>query len=192
MPIEGVIIAAGKSSRMGSQHKLTMDLKGKTVIERSIGSMRPFCTRIIVVTGFHADKIRKQTESSQDIVLVHNADCEAGMFSSLKLGLRQAKGERTFFLPGDCPFAAAEVYEAMLHTEGDIVVPAYQGHPGHPILFSRRAVSELLEDAQCHTLKEFIDGKGPTIVAVDCPGILWDIDTPEDYAQAQKYIEVRG
>ena len=94
------------------------------------------------------------------------------MFSSLKLGLRQAKGERVFFLPGDCPFVAAEVYEGMLQTEGDIVVPAYQGHPGHPVLFSRRAVDELLEDAQCHTLKAFIDGKGPAIVAVDCPGVL--------------------
>ena len=67
MPIEGVIIAAGKSSRMEPQHKLTMELQGKTVIERSIGSMRPFCTRIIVVTGFHEDKIRKQTESCQDL-----------------------------------------------------------------------------------------------------------------------------
>ena len=101
------------------------------------------------------------------------------------------RGAHLFFA-GDCPFVAAEVYEEMLHTEGDMVEYGISRPSRASCLFSRRAVDELLEDAQCHTLKAFIDGKRPVIVAVDCPGILWDIDTPEDYAQAQKYVEGQG
>ena len=43
MKTEGVILAAGRSSRMAGNSKMTMDLGGRTVIQRSIDSLGPFC-----------------------------------------------------------------------------------------------------------------------------------------------------
>ena len=191
MGIEGVILAAGKSSRMAGESKMTMDLNGRTIIERSIDSLRPFCSRLVVVTGFHAETVMVSAGHCPEVVFVHNADCEKGMFSSLRLGLRHTVGERVLVIPGDCPFITREVCEKLLAGKGDIVLPAYQGKRGHPVLLSRWAIEGLLADERCESLQEYISGNKAEIIAVDNPEILWDIDTPEDYAKAVEYFQTK-
>lgn len=85
---EAVILAAGKSSRMAGNSKMTMDLGGRSVIERSIDSLRPFCRKVIVVTGFYSGAVMESAGHYREVDLVHNPDCEKGMFSSLRFGLR--------------------------------------------------------------------------------------------------------
>ena len=191
MGMEGVILAAGKSSRMAGNSKMTMDLNGRTVIERSIDSLSPFCSRIIVVTGFHSEAVRESAGHCRDVIFVHNPDCEKGMFSSLRMGLRDTEGERVFILPGDCPFITHEVCEKLLQCKGDIVLPAYQGKNGHPVLLNRRAIEDLLADDRCQSLQEYISSNKAEIIAVDRPEIIWDIDTPEDYAKAVDYFQAK-
>ncbi|MGB7472764.1 nucleotidyltransferase family protein [Trichococcus sp.] len=191
MGIEGIILAAGKSSRMTGNSKMTLDLNGRTVIERSIDSLRPFCKRIVVVTGFHAGAVMESVGHCREVVFVHNADCEKGMFSSLKGGLWHTEGERVLILPGDCPFITPEVCEKLLVSKGDIVLPAYQGKRGHPVMLSRRAIEGLLADECCQSLREYISANKAEIIVVDNPKILWDIDTPEDYAKAVDYFQAK-
>lgn len=191
MGTEGIILAAGKSSRMTGNSKMTMGLNGSTVIERSIDSLRPFCSRIFIVTGFHAEAVMEAAGHCKEIIFVHNADCEKGMFSSVRMGLRHTEGERVLILPGDCPFITHEVCEKLLQCKGDIVLPAYQGKNGHPVLLSRRAIEGLLADDRCQSLQEYISANKAEIIAVDCPEILWDIDTPEDYAKAVDYFQAK-
>jgi len=189
MRIEGVIIAAGKSSRMAPHFKPVMDLHGKTLIERSIDSMLPFCAKIVVVTGYQEDHLHKVLSSYDNLELIKNEAYEDGMFSSLKVGLSRVEGDRIFFLPGDCPFADEQVFRKMLETDAEVIVPAYQGNLGHPVLFSKRSILHLLKNNRYMTLKEFIDEKELKIIEVDCPGVAWDVDTPEDYLKALKYFE---
>ena len=191
MEIEGIILSAGKSSRMAGESKMTMDLNGRTVIERSIDSLRPFCSRIVVVTGFHSEAVMASAGHCPEVIFVHNPDCKQGMFSSLRLGLRHTEGERVLVLPGDCPFITREVCEKLLQAEGDIVLPAYQGKCGHPVALSSRAIEGLLADEHCQSLQEYICANKAEIIAVDCPEILWDIDTPEDYAKAVDYFQAK-
>ena len=191
MGTEGVILAAGKSSRMMGNSKMTMDLNGRTVIERSIDSLSPFCSRIIVVTGFHVEAVLVSAGHCREVVFVHNPVCEKGMFSSLKMGLEHTEGERVLILPGDCPFITHEVCEKLLQDKGDIVLPAYQGKCGHPVLLSRRAIESLLADECCQSLQEYISVNKAEIIAVDYPEILWDIDTPEDYAKSVEYFRTK-
>ena len=188
---EAVILAAGKSCRMAGESKMTMDLNGRTVLKRSVDSLNPFCSRIIVVTGFHAGAVMESAGHCREVVFVHNGDCEKGMFSSLKMGLRHTEGERVLILPGDCPFITREVCEKLLQGKRDIVLPAYQGQNGHPVLLSRRAIEGLLADDRCQSLQEYICANKAEIIAVDRPEILWDIDTPEDYAKAVDYFQAK-
>jgi molybdenum cofactor cytidylyltransferase len=189
MRIEGVIIAAGRSSRMYPNHKPMMDLHGKTLIERSIDTLLPFCSKIVVVTGYQAESIRTVLLKSKNIELINNDAYNEGMFSSLKVGLNHVDGDLVFFLPGDCPFADEIVYREMLRAKGEIIVPAYHGKPGHPVLFSKRSIQQLFASKRCKTLKEFISRQNAHVIEVDCPGVIWDLDTPEDYANALKYFE---
>jgi molybdenum cofactor cytidylyltransferase len=170
---------------------MAMDLNGQTVIQRSIDSLRPFCSRIIVVTGFHAEAVMESAGHCAEVVFVHNRDCEKGMLSSLRLGLQRAESKRVLILPGDCPFITREVCEKLLQGQGDIVLPAYQGKCGHPVLLSSRAIKGLLVDEYCRNLQEYICANKAEIIAVDCQEILWDIDTPEDYAKAVDYFQTK-
>ncbi|MGA9517940.1 MAG: nucleotidyltransferase family protein [Trichococcus sp.] len=191
MEIEGVILAAGRSSRMAGNSKMTMDLGGRTVIQRSIDSLRPFCSKVIVVTGFHSEAVMVSAGHCPEVVFVHNADCEKGMFSSVRIGLQRTEAERVLILPGDCPFITREVCEKLLAGKGDIVLPAYQGKRGHPVLLSRCAIEGLLADECCQSLQEYIGANKAEIIAVDYPDFFWDIDTPEDYAKAVEYFRTK-
>ncbi|CZR06862.1 nucleotidyltransferase family protein [Trichococcus collinsii] len=191
MGTQGVILAAGKSSRMSGESKMTMDLNGRTVIRRSIDSLRPFCNRIIVVTGLHVEAVMVSAGRCPEVIFVYNPDCEKGMFSSLRMGLRHTEAERVLILPGDCPFITHEVCEKLLQGKGNIILPAYHGKRGHPVLLSHQAIEGLLADEHCQSLQEYICANKAEIIAVDCPEILWDIDTPEDYAKAVDYFQTK-
>jgi molybdenum cofactor cytidylyltransferase len=185
---EGIILAAGWSGRTAPGCKLSLDLSGQTMLERSVGSMMPFCAHIYVVTGAHRETVEGILCGRAGITPVHNPDFEAGMYGSVKAGLRRTCADRVFMLPGDCPFVTAEVYAALLAAEGEIVLPTWQGRTGHPVLLQRTAVSKLLQDNTCENLRKFIEAHHPVQVAVDCPGILTDIDTMEDYRQALRQM----
>ena len=101
------------------------------------------------------------------------------------------EAEHVLILPGDCPFITHEVCEKLLAGKGDIVLPAYQGKCGHPVLLSRCAIEGLLADERCQSLQEYISANKAEIIAVDRPEILWDIDTPEDYAKAVEYFRTK-
>ena len=71
-----------------------------------------------------------------------------------------------------------------------IVIPSYQGVMGHPVRFSVSAIQSIISKEHS-TLREFISQHPYQIVNVDCPGVLMDIDTPEDYQNAMSYIQTK-
>jgi len=182
--IEGLILAAGKSSRMYPAYKMILDLGGKPLIQRTIDSLSPFCARIFVVIGYHAEHIREFIPQSDNIVTVFNPEYEFGMLSSLKAGLRKTTADRVLFLPGDCPFVPARVFAKLLDSEGELILPVFDQKPGHPVLFSGFARQKLLDDEEVHSLAEFCARNETIRIDVGDPEILWDIDTSDDLASA--------
>jgi len=186
MPVTGVITAAGRSSRMAPDHKLIMELHGKTLIRRSLESLLPFCDKIIIVVGANASAIEKETKHDK-VIRVKNEDDLNDMFSSVKTGLRQSTG-RVLFLPGDCPFSPPDLIQRMLAANGDLIVAAYKGKTGHPILLSETAVQAILNDSTLHHLKQYLQTHPLTLVNATSESVLWDIDTHSDLHKAQVYF----
>lgn len=192
MATEGVILAAGLSSRTAPACKLLFKLAGQTILERSISSMEPFCSHIFVITGAHEAAVANSLCGREGITLVHNLYYNTGMYESYKAGLRCTNADNVFLLPGDCPFVRPEVYAALLAVEGDIVLPVWHGHAGHPVLLRRSVISEVPNDNISMSLHHYIIAHHPTWVAVDCPGILTDIDTIEEYRKALGQLPLKG
>ena len=184
MGVEGVVLAAGQSSRTAPDNKLGLMLDGQAMLLRSIKSMQPFCRRIFVVTGAHAETVAGLLRGQAGITPVHNPEFALGMYSSVRTGLQYTSSDTVFVLPGDCPFVAPEVYASLLMEQVEIVLPVWQGRAGHPVLLRRAAISALLLDKTCETLRRFIASRPSKRVDVDCPGILMDINTKEAYRQA--------
>lgn len=103
------------------------------------------------------------------------------MFSSVKTGLNFLQGDRFFLIPGDYPRVASSTYEEMLKIEDPIVIPAYKGKKGHPVLIDSNLADEISDDSSLNSLRDYIEKKGSTSLELVDPGILLDIDTLEDY-----------
>jgi molybdenum cofactor cytidylyltransferase len=188
---EGVIIAAGLSSRADGW-KMAFDIGGKTIIERCILGMIPYCTRIFIVGGNHFNALLELLPKLKypTVELIYNPDYQNGMFSSVLTGFRQVCAPKFFFIPGDYPLVSGNVYKTMLTREGEIIIPSYQGISGHPVLFRTNAVRDLFTISNKYTnLRQFVISHNYITVEVTDPGIIVDIDTREDYRRAIRYFE---
>lgn len=182
MNIEGVVLAGGFSSRAGA-FKMAWDIGGKSVIERCIEGMIDYCSRIIVVGGYRNEKIEELLSAYPKIETIFNQRYAEGMFTSVKAGVGHIRGERFFLTPGDYPLINPAVCQRLLDVDDQIVIPTFGGRKGHPILMTAHLAQELNQADDRSNLRSFINHHGYRTVEVDNEGILFDIDTPEDYRQ---------
>ena len=178
--VEGIILSAGLSSRTGA-YKMTLDIVGKTILERCIDAMYEVCSRLIIVGGYNVSAILPVVSGYSRVELVLNERFRDGMFSSVRKGLEHVRTGRFFLTPGDYPLISREVYESMLNIDADIVIPSYKGENGHPVLMKSSHIGELLFAPGYRSLKDFIDSKGFKRIEVQDEGILADVDTMQDY-----------
>lgn len=185
MKIEGVILAAGLSSRMGS-NKLLLNVLEMPMIERVILNMLPFCERLIVVLGHDGHKLEPLLKKYDTVKLVYNSGYQSGMFSSVKVGCEHLKGDRFFLTPADMPLISTDTYKSLLEVNDSVVIPSFQGKAGHPILLSIEVAEGLRKSdvhpiAEMQNLREYLKGFHKTYVNVPDSGILMDIDTRTEY-----------
>ncbi|AJA46431.1 molybdenum cofactor cytidylyltransferase [Clostridium pasteurianum DSM 525 = ATCC 6013] len=180
MKIEGIILAAGFSSRART-FKMALDFKGKTVIERSVDSMKSCCSKIYVISGYRREIIEEILKGYEDVDVVFNENFKEGMFSSVKAGIKKLRGDKFFLTPGDYPAVKEDTYKALLTLSKDVVIPTFKGKKGHPILMNTPVAREILSSDNYSNLKEFTISKGFSTVEVQDMGILRDIDTIQDY-----------
>lgn len=197
MKIEGVILAAGLSSRMGS-NKLLLNVLEMPMIERVILNMLPFCERLIVVLGHDGHKLEPLLKKYDTVKLVYNSGYQSGMFSSVKVGCEHLKGDRFFLTPADMPLISKDTYKCLLEVNDSVVIPSYQGKAGHPILLNievaeglrtrdrqssaeSRPSIESRPITEAQNLREYLNDFHKTYVSVPDEGILMDIDTRTVY-----------
>ena len=180
MGVEGIILAAGLSSRAAS-YKMTLAFNNKTVIENTIDNMLDFCKRIIVVGGYKIENLQPIVEKYSKVELVLNEDYMQGMYSSVKRGMSCIREDNFFFTPGDYPLIAPEVYKELLLYKAPVVIPTFEGRKGHPILFNSNITEEVLHCSAYKTLRDVIRSKYTVLTEVNCRGIIMDLDTIEDY-----------
>lgn len=189
--ISGLILAAGESSRMRSP-KALLTIDGVTFTER-IASIMHECRvdPVFVVAGAHVDEIRLQFAGTAGFTVLYNSRYMHGQVSSLKEGLRHLPTGTTAVLvwPVDQPLARTDTIKklvAAFETGGKaLAIPSFEGRHGHPVLYGPRAIQTILSLKKNQTAKEIraAYAEQTLFVEVDDPGILIDIDTPEDYQE---------
>jgi len=190
--IAALILAGGRSTRMGTL-KPMLPLGGMSIIERVIGIFREAgVVDIIVVVGHQAENVIPLLEG-QGVPWVINEHYDRGMFSSIQVGAKSLGDEcRAFFLsPADMPLVNTASLEKLIaaYREGnmDVYHPCYKQKRGHPPLIAARLIPSILSFAEPGGMRELLSRyRGTSLdVACDDPGILIDLDTPEDYELAK-------
>ncbi len=185
MVIPAIVLAAGKSRRMGSP-KALLRSGGTTLLEDALARIRavPRLHGSIVVLGHHRDAILEAVPLE---AWVYNARYEDGMTTSFQAGIRRlpdaAEGAMLFLVDHPAPEAATIGALLDAFVPGRIVLPVFEGRRGHPVLFGRDALGEIAAlpaGRGAHTVVRSRPGR-VVEAPVDDPAVVADIDTPEDW-----------
>ena len=187
--ISGILLAAGESRRMGSP-KALLRYQGQSFIERICQAyFTAGVDELIVVLGARAEVLRQAIPVHPTLHIVENPRYFQGQLSSLMVGIGalSVESEAAIVNLVDHPLIAATTISALLSSfrvnPSPILIASYNGKRGHPVLFSRQIYGEILA-APLDQGAKFVVRKDPSRVCelpLDDPGILADIDTPEDY-----------
>jgi molybdenum cofactor cytidylyltransferase len=189
--LEGIILAAGESRRMGYPKPL-LKIGGRTFIEHIAETMLRVVPRLVIVLGAHSEHVRAAIPRDARIKIVENPNYLRGQLSSLKLGLNAVLPDSTGALVhlGDHPMVRVETFRALAESyyqNGKLILIArHDGHRGHPVIFDRSIFGELLSAPEEEGARHVVNADSSRVVYVDLndPGINLDLDTPSDLARA--------
>lgn len=197
--IAAVLLAAGQSIRMG-RSKLELPWKdGQSIISHVVDVfLQAGASPVLVVTGGMSERIEASLRG-KEIEFAHNPDfAVGGMLSSIKVGLRTLEHwavEAALISPADLPLLCPTTVQKIIHVwENDkppILSPSYEERRGHPVLVAKPEWEAILGLEVDQTLRDFLRQREREIsyLIVDDPGILSDVDTPEEYRKAMDLDE---
>ena len=188
--IHGIVLAAGASRRMGRPKPL-LEADGTTFLERAIKLLRTAgCTYVIAVVNDSDDWIARVADTTGAAVVINDRP-DSEQIDSLQLAIANLPEnyDGVVVLPVDFPRVKQETVTALLQEftrkRPAVLNPSHNGRSGHPVIFSRDVVTELLRPNLPEGARTVIErhSRDAEIMDVDDPGVLIDIDTPADYQQ---------
>lgn len=184
----GIVLAAGRSSRMGTP-KAALPFEGTTIVQAVVSTLYGGgCDAVRVVLGHHAASVAPLLLHSRAEVVL-NPEPDLGMISSVHTGVRrdEAVVSRWLVHPVDMPFVSVDTVREMLAASrrfpDAVLVACCGGRRGHPILIPRGPALHVLQTAE--RLSDLLHQEAVPVEEIETgdPGVLRDIDTPEDLEQ---------
>jgi molybdenum cofactor cytidylyltransferase len=183
--IAALLLAAGRSTRMGGLNKLTADVGGRPLLLHAVSAVLASRARpVVAVVGHQAEAVREVVQGLE-VAVVDNPHHAAGLSSSLKTGLRALPGtcEGVVILLGDMPHITADHIDRLIaaFAPGAIVVPTHRGRRGNPVLWPAALLGEMLQLEGDVGAKRLIGAHVDRVrdVDLDSDAIFTDVDTPE-------------
>jgi molybdenum cofactor cytidylyltransferase len=186
--VAGLVLAAGRSTRMGGPNKLLEEINGRPLVriatEHVLGSRaRP----VIVVTGHQKERVERAL-AGLPVTFVHNPDFAEGLSTSLKVGIAAVplEADGAIVCLGDMPQVSATLIDRLIaafepERGALVVIPTVAGKRGNPVLWARRFFPDLLTVEGDVGARHLIGGYAEAVaeVAVEDAAALTDVDTPE-------------
>jgi molybdenum cofactor cytidylyltransferase len=190
-----IILAAGSSSRMGTQ-KMLLPFGESTILETVIENiLSSSVDSILVVLGANHDEIHEVIKP-WPVEVCFNKNHQSGMLSSVICGMNALPDDTGTVLvylgdqPGISPRVTDTLLEAFHESICEIVIPVTNQRRGHPLLVDFKYKSEIEKlDPEKGLRALMLQFPEDVLEAeIEAPGILLDIDTPEEYSIAKKMM----
>jgi molybdenum cofactor cytidylyltransferase len=189
-PADVVLLAAGRSSRMGEPKGLVL-FAGRPWIEAQLAALDG--RRVTVVLGHDGARyLEVIPDLAKRAEVVVNPDPDRGPFSSLQVGLAAVRGSApapVFVLPVDVPAASAGVWRALeeaLDPGLDAAIPVFEGRGGHPVLLASPFIGRLCSrdpaSPEARLDVELRLAKARR-VPTDDPRVRMNLNAPEDWGK---------
>lgn len=184
------ILAAGRGARLGGDaSKPLLEWRGRPLVAWVMdAAVASGLAPIVVVAGYRGEALRGAL-GDRDVIVVENPAWEEGIASSLRLALTTLTPmphvEAVCVGLADQPLVGPDAYRRVAATDGEMVIPVYDGQPGNPVKLARSLWSEALElhgDVGARALAR------DRAVRIDCTGTgsAADVDTLEDLERLQQ------
>ncbi len=190
--IAALLLAAGRSVRMGGPNKLLATVGGRPLVRiQAEAALASRAGSLTVVTGHDAPAIEAAL-AGLDVWFVHNPDFAEGLSTSLRAGLRSLSGkvDGVMVLLADMPGIGPDVLDRLMAAfdpgaGAEIVVPTWRGRRGNPVLWAARFLPQLEAATGDAGGRHLIDANTESVVFVETgPAVTVDVDTPEALAKA--------
>ena len=186
--IAGLVLAAGRSTRMGGPNKLLEEINGKPLVRIATEQVLASRARpVTVVTGHQRERV-EQALAGLPVTFVHNPDYAQGLSTSLKAGIAAlpAEADGAIVCLGDMPQVSAALIDRLLAAFDPergalVVIPTIEGKRGNPVLWARRFFPDLMAVEGDVGARHLIGGYAEAVVEVpvEDAAALTDVDTPE-------------
>lgn len=187
--IWGLLLAAGTSTRFGSDKRLHALPNGVPMAVASARHLRRGVDRAVAVVR-PEDHELADLLAAEGLGVVRCAAKPCGLGDSIATGARAAAyGHACLIALADMPFIKPETIAALvrrLRLGKPLVAPEFNGQLGHPVGFGARFIPDLMKlhgDRGARPLVEANDAF-LTRVPVDDAGTIHDIDTPQEFEDA--------
>jgi molybdenum cofactor cytidylyltransferase len=186
--VAAVVLAAGRSTRMGGPNKLLAEIGGRPLVR--IATEEALASRakpVIVVTGHQRDRVEAAL-AGLPVRFVHNPDFAQGLGTSVRTGIAAVPPEDdgAVVCLGDMPQVDAALIDRLIAAfdpeRGALaVIPTIDGRRGNPVLWSRRFFAELMAIEGDIGARNLIARYNEAVAEVPVTGkaALVDIDTPD-------------
>jgi molybdenum cofactor cytidylyltransferase len=196
--VAAVVLAAGRSTRMGAINKLVEQIGGKPLVriaaEQALASQ---AGPVIVVTGHQREKVEAALKDL-NVRFVHNPDYAEGLGTSLRVGIGAVSesADGAIVCLGDMPQVDTTLIDTLLNafdpeSGAYIVVPTIDGRRGNPVVWARRFFPDLMSIGGDFGARYLIGNYAEAVVEVPVAGdaALTDVDTPESLSAVKAEIE---
>ena len=196
--IAAVVLAAGRSSRMGGPNKLLAEIGGKPLVRHVVDAALASRARpLVVVTGHQRDKVEAAL-AGLPVKFVHNPHFADGLGTSLKAGIAAlpAEADGAIVCLGDMPQVDGALIDRLIGAfDPDhgalVVVPTIEGKRGNPVVWSRRFFPDLMAVEGDVGARYLIGRYTEAVAEVPLTGTaaLTDVDTPEALEAVRAELE---
>lgn len=189
MSTGAILLSGGASTRFGGSPKALVSAGERSAIRRMAEvSLERGYDPVLVVVGPHHHPISEELRGLE-VQMIDSERWYEGRTASVQSGLRAIPaGDDVVLWPVDHPFVSSRTLDRLeVARDSDALglwfVPTYRGEGGHPVLWKDRVRADVLELRSDAPIRALMPELGPQVrrVAVDDPGVLESIDTPEEY-----------
>jgi molybdenum cofactor cytidylyltransferase len=193
MRIASIVLAAGRSSRMGPSNKLLESIGGEPMVRRVAAVANGSGAKpVVVVTGYEAAEVGAALHGL-GVTVILNLDYADGLSTSLRAGLSALPVEidGALILLGDMPEVEASVLSALMAAftaTNAICVPVRHGRKGNPVLWGSRYFPEMMALTGDFGAKPLMARHEAQLIEVEVAtdSIIHDVDAPEDLARLKQ------
>ena len=192
--VAALVLAAGRSTRMGGPNKLLAEIGGKPLVRIAAeAALASKARSVTVVTGHERERVEAAL-AGLPVRFAHNPDYAQGLSTSVKAGIAAlpAEADGVIVCLGDMPQIDAPILDRLIAAFDPekgalVVVPTIEGKRGNPVVWSRRFFPELAtlegDVGARHVIASYPEAVSE--VPLTGPAALTDVDTPEALAAVQ-------